>query len=360
MLGTALIVGGVLALVFALALDEHGLPPWSVVWGWLRQRWLGILSGLLFTGGLILLIRSRTLDKTANTADGDQQGDRSGRGVRLSQISTAITAFTALAALIFTGFNLAATRQQNVVAEQGHLTDLYTHAMDQLGESGPDHMQTRLGGIYALQHIAMDSPSDRDTVRRVLTEFIRTNSPIPQNPPAPCKPVTEDIQAALTAVSEAGGTELYADLTNTCLVNVRLYVPDNANPDLGGIDFGNSDLQGAELSFAHETSNSYFEGAHMSQTHLVWADLTNASLDGADLTDADLTHADLHGTAKAVHKLQNVTLLNAILNGADLSEMHLVGVNLTGATHDKDTKTIGTTYDATTIGAWWQGLTPGG
>lgn len=89
---------------------------------------------------------------------------------------------TAIGALIFTGLSLNATRdqvvvaqQQNKVAEQGQFTDRYTKAVEQLDRSGPDHLQARLGALYALHRLADDSPRDQYTIVEVISAFVRTS-----------------------------------------------------------------------------------------------------------------------------------------------------------------------------------------
>ncbi len=68
-----------------------------------------------------------------------------------------VTAATALAAPGFAAQSLSATREQISLSEQGQITDRYTKAIDQLGTQGAEHLQTRLGGIYALERI--DEPT---------------------------------------------------------------------------------------------------------------------------------------------------------------------------------------------------------
>src|SRR5215217_223798 len=59
-------------------------------------------------------------------------------------------------------------------AEQGQITERFTRAIDQLGS---EKLQIRLGGIYALERIAWDSPErDYSTVMEVLTAYVRENT----------------------------------------------------------------------------------------------------------------------------------------------------------------------------------------
>ncbi|MFJ9782482.1 hypothetical protein ACIRSS_23075 [Amycolatopsis sp. NPDC101161] len=84
-----------------------------------------------------------------------------------------ITAFTALAALVFTGESLTTSREQNALAEQGQVTGRYASAVDQIGTQGDDHLQTRLGGVYELERLMYDSPRDQPTIIEVLSAFVR-------------------------------------------------------------------------------------------------------------------------------------------------------------------------------------------
>jgi hypothetical protein len=59
------------------------------------------------------------------------------------------------------------------LTEQGHITERYTKAIEQLGS---DKLDVRLGGIYALERLAIDSERDHPTVVEVLGAFVREHS----------------------------------------------------------------------------------------------------------------------------------------------------------------------------------------
>lgn len=94
------------------------------------------------------------------------------------QISvTALPGVAAIIALVFASLSVRATnsqlqetRQQLQTTEQGQITDRYTAAAGQLGSPDPE---VRLGGIYALQRLATDSPHDQTTIMTVLASYIR-------------------------------------------------------------------------------------------------------------------------------------------------------------------------------------------
>jgi uncharacterized membrane protein (DUF485 family) len=70
---------------------------------------------------------------------------------------------------------------------ESQITDRFTKAIDQLGAVEPAqldadgkpkiNLEVRLGGIYALERIARDSPTDHWTIMEVLSTYVRENSP---------------------------------------------------------------------------------------------------------------------------------------------------------------------------------------
>ena len=85
-----------------------------------------------------------------------------------------------------------ATWRQVQVSREGQITERFTRAIDQLGS---DKQDVRLGGIYALERIANDSPADRRTVAAVLAALVRNRVPwmagLPDGPQHP-SPITEE------------------------------------------------------------------------------------------------------------------------------------------------------------------------
>jgi uncharacterized protein YjbI with pentapeptide repeats len=220
---------------------------------------------------------------------------------------------------------------------EGQITDRFTKAIDQLGavETGADgksriNLEVRVGGIYALERIARDSPTDHWTIMEVLSTYVRENSPAtnnagkaaveqpPQRTPIPHANVTEqhlraDLQAVLTVIGRRNITHDppngHVDLSKADLTGADL-----TGADLTGITFPNADLSAAELG-----------GAQLNAANLRGADLT-----GADLTEADLSEADLSGAHFNNASLSNAHLNRAYLNGTDFSRADLSGADLSG------------------------------
>jgi len=290
-------------------------------------------------------------------------------GWNWAAIASLIAAVAASAGVLYTGKSLNATQAQNEVAAQSQAADRFTTAVDQLDRAGPEHLQARLGAIYAMERLARDSPADHPTIIEVLTAFIRTTTPevdpnawadtctIPRTPP--------DIQAALTVLGRRNTNhDRPTDTINlrfTCLPAVDL-----AGADLGKADLTGADLHGADLTAANLT------GANLNAANISFGTLKEAKLlrvGGADLTFADLTRADMRSAAMDFSKFDNANLVganltNANLYGADLSQAiiahanftytRLQHANLTDAVHDDNTVMTAPVVDDQTRGVWWK------
>ncbi|MFC4585249.1 pentapeptide repeat-containing protein [Sphaerisporangium corydalis] len=191
--------------------------------------------------------------------------------------------------LWYTAQSLDASREAQRTTEQGQLTDRYTKAVEQLGSR--TSVDIRLGGIYALERLAQDSPRDHQTIGDVLAAFIREHDPKPEAA-MPATPAT-DIQAALTVISR---DRLDRDF-GFDLKNIRIRGADLGGANLWGMKLNGADLVGADLGYANlryvKLSGANLVGANLNRADLVSANLSGADLRGADLVGANLGGADL-------------------------------------------------------------------
>jgi uncharacterized protein YjbI with pentapeptide repeats len=283
-------------------------------------------------------------------------------GQRLASLVSVATVAVAVAALLFTN---EASGEQARLTQQGHITDRFTSAVDQLGS---DQIDVRLGGIYALERIMRDSPPDEPAVVAVLAAYVRDHAarlaaPQPPRPPARSPVATQlgsDVQAALTVIGRRPGpntpdgrevVELtYLDLTHVELVDANLaqanltganlsyaQAPggdltgaalDEAN--LAAADLANGTLTGADLDGA-DLTGATLTGANLAHSSAVDGNLANASLAFANLSRARLTHATLPNADLSNARLVGASLLEANLTGANLTHTQLIGANLTSA-----------------------------
>src|SRR5450759_880395 len=156
-----------LAAVMAIAAASL-LAPWNRWFGrverwafwrreWVRDRvrdhrglvylYAGLLAAVLVVWSLpsLLTRHPRVADAAA----------------RHTAITNTRTGLVATLAALGAGVGLAYTARTYRLSREGHLTDRYTKAVEQLGS---DKIEVRLGGIYALERLMHDSPADRPTI----------------------------------------------------------------------------------------------------------------------------------------------------------------------------------------------------
>lgn len=187
-------------------------------------------------------------------------------------------------------------------------TSRYMQAVEQLSH---EHVAVRLGGLYALERIAEDSPRDARTVQEVVSAHVRRGKSLWANGEE------GDVATELTAAVRILGR------------SSRFSAPDLSGCDLHGLELGGLRLPGADLS-----------GTSLRETVLSGCDLRGADLHGCDLTgawlDADLRGANLNGTTLRDAMLDGGLLDHAVMQGADLHGFRvdtadLRGVDLRGA-----------------------------
>ncbi|PIB11851.1 MULTISPECIES: pentapeptide repeat-containing protein [Streptomyces] len=268
------------------------------------------------------------------------------------------------------------TARGYVLSRQGQVTDRYASAVSQLSS---EHLDARLGGVFALQRLAGDSRQDAVSISQVLSSFVVRRRPVTDSVPSqdPAQSVTPnqlaqvprpepDVQAALDVLGAMGrptraelaeadlrGAELHglsfergdmrrcilrgSDLRDTVLreatlddTDLRGARLDGAN--LAGARLARADLRGAEIREALfmdcSLSSARLEDAWASSVSLRRADLFSARLNGARLDGADLRDATLINTCLARADLTGADLSGADLHGADLSGTVLVAADL--------------------------------
>lgn len=284
-----------------------------------------------------------------------------------------------LAAFIGVGFawwRSVCLGKQTRVAEQGLITDRFIKTTEQLGN---ENESVRIGAIYSLWRIALDSPSQNDkrAVLDVLCAFVRTPYDPARKPARESKKVEdpaaengsdskgkdgaeqepseektrEDIQIAMNLLGYRMKevnleTEYILDLTGAVLPRAGLADAKLNKAWLAGANLRGAHLAGADLEEAH-LQKANLQGANLAGADLAWASLTGANLEGANLAgahlewasldDASLKEADLTGAHLNKAFFFQACLSGANLQGANLQGAHLTGADLRNAVFDKDT-----------------------
>jgi hypothetical protein len=198
-------------------------------------------------------------------------------------------------------------REQLSIAQQGQVTDRFTRAIDQLGHA---ELDVRLGGIYALERIANDSPSDRTAIAEVLTAFIRSHAPWP---PSLSGQYVADAPVERMTALPVRAPDVHAALT---VLGRRQPLPESTVLEL----------------YVTDLRRSLLFDANFQEANLMLARLQGSALNGANLQGASLHDAKLHGA-----NLDRANLQGAYLYGTNLQETSLDNTNLQDARADPQT-----------------------
>jgi hypothetical protein len=244
-----------------------------------------------------------------------------------------IGGFVLLLGLYFTWRRVEISQRTLETAQDQQVTERFTRAIDQLGatdDDGKPQLEIRLGGIYALERIARDSPErDYSTVMEVLTAYVRENAPWP--PKSSKSPERDFIKppergsVSISASNEATepdkdsvqGVEAPTGTPRTdiqAVLDVLKRREEDRIPEKHRVRL---DLRGTDL-----------RGVNLLGASLRRADLCGADLRGADLREADLCGADLQGADLLGANLRRADLLGADLQGAYLRKADLRGADL--------------------------------
>jgi len=229
---------------------------------WIRTtpivRWVLIAAAAAMLIALIVYVVPPLLAN--GTFDKDPQRLKAENDVRGTLLQALAGAFLLLG-LYFTARTLQLNRE-------GQITERFTRAIDQLGNEA---LEVRLGGIYALERIAIDSERDRETIFEVLSTYIREDSRRRIDPGVLPRSYT-DAEAAVRVLGRR------KHLSRDRALNLR-------GAFLAGFDLSHADLRYADLRHAN-----------LEEADLVYADLTAANLQRANLEKAKLVYANVTHT----------------------------------------------------------------
>ena len=277
-------------------------------------------------------------------------GDLTGKD-KAEEVGRTRTAVLAVLAGLIALVGAIYTARTFALNQSGQITERFTRAIEQLGQR--DKLEVCLGGIYALEWIARDSPRAHPQVMRVLTAYVREHSPVPPVSPAGADAMASTIESLRTpelerpmpptdvraAVWAIGSRDPRNDIPGWRL---DLRKTNLRRVDLGGANLqdalvNGADLQGAILCEANlegaDLGGANLQGAHLQEANLQRADLVAANLQGANMGAGDLRRAgaNLQDANLAGANLQSAVLWRANLRGADLSRANLQDANLARA-----------------------------
>lgn len=249
-----------------------------------------------------------------------------------------ITAITAVAGLMFSGFKLyddhQTSKQQLENSALQTREQVFLQAVNQLKEQND---AVRLGGVYALEQIANEVEADHWRAIQILVAELHALRPWPADATAAASPTTGARSGAVPSVDPLVDAVLRIlsqrkaqwetpdqriDLSRLDLENANL-----SSANLSDALFDNSNLHGAVLANAR-LQHAEFRAADLSLSYLSAADFGGADLSGAVLASAYLNLANLNGAVLGGAILTNAVLSGAVLSGAVLTYANLRGANL--------------------------------
>jgi hypothetical protein len=294
---------------------------------------------LLFVGGIVLfvLVGGWTLDWYIEPRTSGQKKDLvQALGLLTAGVAGAVGIFFTWRGQRITQESLQDTRENSEenlhLAREGQITERFTRAIDQLGatdEANNKKLEIRLGGIYALERIAVDSLAmedspgrDYSTVMEVLTAYVRENTQAPGPSKGSSKAASTSNEAPAEADEGAQQPARPEAIRPTADIQAILDVLGRAQTRAPEeyrtrLDLHEANLRGADL-----------QGANLQKAVLRGANLQRALLIGADLQGANLQKASLE---RAI--LFGANLQKAVLRGALVTEEQLADAGpLQGAT----------------------------
>jgi uncharacterized protein YjbI with pentapeptide repeats len=214
-------------------------------------------------------------------------------------------------------------QKQSATAEQSHMTDRISKAVEQLGaektvwEGGEQrtvpNLEVRLGGIYALERIAQDSLRDHIPVMEILCAYVRNNAEKNTK-----RHWDENIHAENWAEERANKSNIRIDI-QTALTVIGRRSPSRVKYER------NSKVNSVKQRFALDLHDTNLEWANLEKSDLRFAMLQNSSLIGANFQSAKLDKALFFNAILLGAKMNFSDIHGANFMSAELSEAILVG-----------------------------------
>jgi hypothetical protein len=197
--------------------------------------------------------------------------------------------------------------------------------IESLEESVPN-LEVRIGSIYALERIALDSPRDHIQIMEIICAYLRENVPAlsiePSDPEPTQRPkVRIDVQAALTVIGRRTKKQIDIERANGFRLDLR-------NTDLSGADFRNADFSAAMFHSARLEA-SMFDFSKLQGTQFHYALMNFASFVKSDLKGTRFDHVVINQPKVAlsgwVDSINRAEINGISLIGADISAVRFIG-----------------------------------
>jgi hypothetical protein len=225
----------------------------------------------------------------------------------------------------------------------------------------------RLGAIYQMEHVALESPAYRERVVQALCGYLRSETPVTerlkreadereQRGESRQSPVDGDtprcgkheVEAVLGVLSRlnpmmqaARAPEPYRyPLAGVHFVNLRLIHLDLSHADFSVSEWTNSDIIACDLRHARFWKSTVTKVEFTSDTDLTDVSFVGVFFDAVKFSWANMTRVDLQSAAlENGTTFEAITLNGTVINGVDLRSVAIhEQADFKGARDDRSTQ----------------------
>jgi hypothetical protein len=219
---------------------------------------------------------------------------------------------------LFLLLGLYFTARTYLVNREGQITERFSRAIDHLGK---DELAIRLGGIYALERIARDSPRDQRQIVEILTAFVRETAPASTKRRDAWEELVRsgDDPGSMISPWMDDGLKIKPDVQAILtILGRRERGPERGEPI--AVDLSGADLRKASWSDAY-LPKALLVRCDLEGSWMKWADLSGAMLSGSNLREATLAGATL----------RDAWVQHAFAVGAYFTSVDFRGANVYGS-----------------------------
>ena len=284
-----------------------------------KRKFLGVFL-FIAASALSLWLVTDHWDWLSSTPNGRESYSTTLRNVGLM--------FGGALALLMAYWRSKVADRQASIAQEDVLDQRYQKGIEELGNTSPTK---RLGGIYELQRLADEYPSQYHVpiMRRFCAALRESNdngdtndeSKIETEPPHVAPEIGDDVQALIDAVGTRSRAKV--DLEGRVGFQLNLSHSDLRNANLSDANLASVPWLGLAgfsiMKLIRSGLRTNLQDAKLCSAKLEFAKLSGADLEGACLCDVRLLRTDLSGANLVDANLHRALFWGPILSGAKFS-----------------------------------------
>ncbi|MFG3254420.1 pentapeptide repeat-containing protein [Streptomyces sp. NPDC048172] len=282
---------------------------------WLRlRRGQGVrwgVAGVVVLGGVLVVLGPVSWVVAGDTVQGLAGKERAEAINAVRQtVLAALAGVTVVASLGYTA-------RTYLLSRRGQVTERFRMAVESLAS---EKVEVRLGAVYGLEHVLVESATEHGAVTKVLAGFVRNQRGRGRGWDPSALPAGRG--------AFEGGPEWGVEVPVDVQAAVEVLARRPAREEARRIDLRHADLAGLSLRDFEFESPPRLEWMFLTASDLRRADLRGVSMVGSILNNADMCRAALHRARCAGTALARVDLRGAMVSHADFTGADLRGADL--------------------------------